>query len=135
MGNDNQTIHMQGRGNTAPERIMPMALGGGERAVGRTMRNSILPKDGSLLPLEFMFDVPVILVFEVGRIDITIKQLLELDKGSYIELRNVSIDVIDIRVNDKRMGYGETVAMQQRYGIRFNELEQFTSVEDLENGL
>lgn len=134
MANDNQAMQVQGGRAATPERIMPMAFSGNDKAVGRATRNSILPKDGSLLPLEFMFDVPVILVFEVGRIDITIKQLLELDKGSYLELRNVSIDVIDIRVNDKLLGYGETIALQQRYGIRFNELEQFSSVEDLENG-
>jgi flagellar motor switch protein FliN len=135
MANENQTTQLQGGRTATAERIMPLAFGGNERAVGRSMRHSILPKDGGLLPLEFMSDVPMILVFEVGRIDITIKQLLELDKGSYIELRNVSVDVIDIRVNDKLLGSGETIALQQRYGIRFNELEQFTSVEDLENGL
>lgn len=124
---------VQGR-NPMAERIMPMAFSGIEKPVGRGIKNSILTKDGSPLPLEYMFDVTMALVFEVGRIDITIQQLLELNKGSYLELRNVSVDSIGILINDKVIGYGETIAMHQRYGIRFNELEEFTSVEDLENG-
>ncbi|HTQ99130.1 MAG TPA: FliM/FliN family flagellar motor switch protein [Candidatus Acidoferrum sp.] len=121
--------------NQGAERIMPAALNGGEKPVGRSLRTSILPKDGSsMLPLEYMFDVPVEMVFEVGRIEITIKQLLEMDKGAYLELRNVPVDVIDIRINDKVLARGETIALHQRYGIRFNELEEFNSVEDLENG-
>ena len=121
------------RGNAA-ERIMPMTFSGAEKSLNRSIKPAMLAKEGQPLPLEFLFDVPVTLVFEVGRIEINIKQLLELNKGSYLELRNVSVDIIDIRINDKIMAYGENLALQQRYGIRFNELEQFTCVEDLENG-
>lgn len=116
------------------ERVMPLTFNGAEKSLNRQMKPAMLAKEGMPLPLEFMFDVPITLVFEVGRIEITIKQLLELSKGSYLELRSVSVDLIDIRINDKLMAYGETLALQQRYGIRFNELEEFTSVEDLENG-
>lgn len=116
------------------ERVMPAALPAGDQNAANVPRKltPVLSRGGDL-PLEFLFDVPVTLVFEVGRIDITIKQLLELNKGSVLELRNVSVDVIDIRINDKIMAYGETIALQQRYGIRFGELEEFTGVEDLEN--
>ncbi len=131
--NDNLS-HAGGARNSMAERVMPIAFSGNEKPVSRSLKKSILAKDGSPMPLEYMFDVPVNLVFEVGRIEINIQQLLELTKGSYLELRNVPVDVIAIRINDKMLGYGETIALHQRYGIRFNELEEFTSVEDLENG-
>jgi flagellar motor switch/type III secretory pathway protein FliN len=134
MSTENQDIsNPAGMRTGLAERVMPMAFSGAEKPVTRTVKKSMLAKEGGSLPLEYMFDVPVSVVFEVGRIEITIKQLLELSKGSYLELRNVPIDVIAIRINDKMLGYGETIAMHQRYGIRFNELEEFTSVEDLEN--
>lgn len=118
----------------ATERVMPQTLpGADQQASNMPRRLTPVQTRGGDLPLEFLFDVPVTLVFEVGRIDITIKQLLELNKGSVLELRNVLVDVIDIRINDKIMAYGETIALQQRYGIRFGELEEFTGVEDLEN--
>ena len=126
--------HQNAARNGLAERVMPMAFSGAEKPVGRALKKSILAKEGAPLPIEYMFDVPVSLVFEVGRIEINIQQLLELTKGSYLELRNVPVDVIAIRINDKILGYGETIALHQRYGIRFNELEEFNSVEDLENG-
>lgn len=133
MAKDTQTLALTRSSNA--ERIMPMALADGEKPIGRGLRTSLLPRDASSsLPLEYMYDVPVELKFEVGRIEITIKQLLELDKNSYLELRNVPVDLIDVRINDKVIARGETIAVMQRYGIRFNELEEFNSVEDLENG-
>jgi len=81
------------------------------------------------LPLEVMFDVPITLVFEVGRTNITIKQLMELREGSYIELRHISVDSIDVRINDKVIAQAETIAPPQRYGIRFGEVEMVSSLE------
>ena len=137
MATERQALNLQNGKGTAQrvtERVMPAALPGADQgAVSLPRKLTPVQKSGGDLPLEFLFDVPVTLVFEVGRTDITIKQLLELNKGSVLELRNVSVDVIDIRINDKIMAYGETIALQQRYGIRFGELEEFTGVEDLDN--
>lgn len=88
-----------------------------------------VPVRSGSLPLEFMADVPMELVFEVGRTHITIKQLMELGEGSFIELRHISVDSIDVRVNGKIIAEAETIAMQQRYGIRFGEVRKFTGLE------
>lgn len=81
------------------------------------------PMGRTKIPLEAMHDVPVTLVFEVGRTDITIKQLMELREGSFVELRHVSVDTIDVWINDKIIAEGEAIALQQRYGIRFGEVK------------
>ncbi len=106
-----------------PERVMPMSLdapGGMPPA-----RKPLVKRKSASLPLEVMLDVPVTLIFEVGRTIITIKQLMELCKGSYVELRNVSVDSIDVRMNDKIIAQADTIALPQRYGIRFGEVELF----------
>lgn len=90
------------------------------------------PVDPARLPFEVMLDVPFTLVFEVGRTQITIKQLMELREGSHIELRHISVDSIDIRINDKIIAHGDAIALQQRYGIRFGEVVTFSRAE-LEN--
>src|SRR5690606_20373306 len=87
---------------------------------------------GGVLPYTAMLDVPMQLIFEVGRTTITIKQLMELNKGSFVELRQVSVDTIDIRINDQLYAFGETIALQTRYGIRFVELEIRSGVDDAE---
>lgn len=83
-----------------------------------------------LLPLEVMFDVPITLVFEVGRTKINIKQLMELKEDSFIELNQVSVDVIDVRINEKLIANAETIALQNRYGIRMGELIEYSALEN-----
>ena len=112
------------------EGIMPMPLMTLDGAA--ETRAVTAPLSGMKIPLEAMHDVPVTIVFEVGRTNITIKQLMELREGSFVELRHVSVDSIDIWINDKIIGQGEAIALQQRYGVRFGEVEMI-SIADNEN--
>jgi hypothetical protein len=48
-------------------------------------------------------------------------------------LRQVSVDVIDVRINDRLFAFGEAIALQQYYGIRFGEHEIIPGVDDVEN--
>ncbi len=91
-------------------------------------RPPALPQNG--YGLEHFIDVPMTLIFEVGRTEITIGQLLELDKGSFVDLRQVSVDIIDIRANERIIAFGETIALKKRYGIRFGELETVFGLEE-----
>jgi flagellar motor switch protein FliN/FliY len=70
-----------------------------------------------------MGDVPVTLIFEVGRSNITIKQLMELKAGSFVEMRNIMVDIIDVRVCDRTVAHAEAIALQQWYGMRMGEVE------------
>ncbi len=125
-----QTDVITGKGGK--EQVLPLSFGNINGGAVAT-RKPITPlSSGGVLPFNAMLDVPVQLVFEVGHTTITIKQLMELNKGSFVELRQVSVDTIDIRINDKLFAYGETIALQQRYGVRFGELEIRAGVDDVE---
>ena len=108
--------------------VMPMSLGSIKKEAAIKHSNNSLLANGPLT-LDSFLDVPMTLVFEVGRAEITIKQLMELNRGSLIELWQVPVDVIDIRVNDRIIAYGEAIALKQRYGIRFGELEPLLGFE------
>lgn len=114
--------------NPVTERVQALPLSALDSAPPQ--RKPGLPMNGVSLPLEAMLDVPITLIFEVGRTDISIKQLMELGKGSYVELRNVSVDSIDVRVNEQIIAQAETIAMPQRYGIRFGEVEMIRNTEE-----
>ena len=111
-------VHTQG----GRDGVIPMPLAN-IHAPGNVRGNQELSGQGPRLPLEAMLDVPVTLVFEVCRIGIDVQQLLALTTGSHLELRQVSVDTIDIRLNDTLIAYGETIAIKQRYGVRWGELE------------
>src|SRR5690554_5944050 len=83
------------------EPVMPMPLSNisiNKTEVKRSANPLLL--QGGTLPFSAMLDVPVEMVFEVGRTHISIKQLMEMTQGSFVELRQVSVDIIDIRIND-----------------------------------
>lgn len=85
------------------------------------------------LTLNSMLDVPIPIVFEVGRTKISIAHLMELRQGSFIDLRNVSVDVIDVLVDEKIVAEAEAISLQQRYGVRISEITRLPSSEDSED--
>ncbi len=113
------------------EPVLPMPLSNItlNKAELKRSANPMLQQGGTL-PFTAMLDVPIEMVFEVGRTNISIKQLMEMTQGSFVELRQVSVDIIDIRINDKLFAFGETIALQQHYGIRFGEHEIIPGVDD-----
>jgi len=116
-----------GEPQVGSDSVLPMSLNSLDHVV---QSKAVAPRRiGAALPFEMMLDVPITLVFEVGRTDITIKQLMELCEGSYIELRHISVDSIDVRINENIIAEGETIALQQRYGVRFGEVAMLSNSE------
>ncbi|MEP5765389.1 MAG: FliM/FliN family flagellar motor switch protein [Halieaceae bacterium] len=68
-----------------------------------------------------MADVPVTLVFEVARLNISVGQLLELKQSSVLEVPVASLDSVEIRVDDQPIALGDVTLQQQFYGIRIEE--------------
>lgn len=62
--------------------------------------------------------LPVTLAMEVGRRQITIRELLQLNVGSVIELDRGTKDVLDVFVNGKLLAYGEAIAVNGKCGLR-----------------
>lgn len=129
MAQQDTNMQVQGQSSGAKQ-VVPVPLGSIRKSElpATNVRPSPLPQNG--YTLEHFLEVPVTLIFEVGRTEITIGQLLELDKGSLVDLRQVSVDIIDIRANDRIIAFGETIALKKRYGIRFGELETVFGLED-----
>lgn len=102
----------------------------GTLSTSKAMVPAVAPR---ALSLNSMLDVPMPTVFEVGRTDITIAHLMELREGSFIDLRNVSVDVIDVRVDEQIIAEGEAISLQQRYGVRISEVTRLPSREDIDD--
>lgn len=80
-----------------------------------------LPGDGSRLGL--VLDVPVRLSVELGRTDIAIREVVNLGRGSIIELDRGPGTPLDVRINGVLIGRGEVVLVnEERLGLRFVEV-------------
>ena len=72
--------------------------------------------------LKFLENIEVELSVEVGRTEITIRELLRLNEGSIVELDRLAGDPLDILANGTKIARGEIVMIGERYGVRFGDI-------------
>jgi flagellar motor switch protein FliN/FliY len=80
------------------------------------------PDKPSVENLKVLENIEVELTVEVGRAEITIRDLLRLNEGSVIELDRLAGDPLDILVNGTKIARGEVVMIGERFGVRFGEV-------------
>ncbi|HAU92687.1 MAG TPA: flagellar motor switch protein FliN, partial [Alteromonas sp.] len=59
--------------------------------------------------LDTILDIPVTISMEVGRSQISIRNLLQLNQGSVVELDRVAGEPLDVLVNGTLIAHGEVV--------------------------
>ncbi len=69
-----------------------------------------------------LLDVILDATVELGRTKITIEDALGLDVGSVVELEKIAGEPVDFYINDNLFARGEVVVIDDKYGIRINEL-------------
>ncbi|MDA7618496.1 MAG: flagellar motor switch protein FliN [Verrucomicrobiota bacterium] len=72
--------------------------------------------------LEMLYDVPVELSVELGSCMMPMKSVLELTPGKVVQLDKKSDQPADLYVNDKLIGQGEVVVVDNRFGIKLTKL-------------
>ena len=77
---------------------------------------------GKDVNLEVILDVPVTLSMEVGRTRIAIRNLLQLNQGSVVELDRAAGEPLDVFVNGTLVAHGEVVVVNEKFGIRLTDV-------------
>jgi len=72
--------------------------------------------------LEVVLDIPVTLSMEVGRSKISIRNLLQLNQGSVVELERATGEPLDVYVNGTLVAHGEVVVVNEKFGIRLTDV-------------
>ena len=72
--------------------------------------------------LDVILDIPVNISMEVGRTSITIRNLLQLNQGSVIELDRLAGEPLDVLVNGTLIAHGEVVVVNEKFGIRMTDV-------------
>jgi flagellar motor switch protein FliN/FliY len=72
--------------------------------------------------LDVILDVPVTLSMEVGRTRIPIRNLLQLNQGSVVELDREAGEPLDVFVNGTLIAHGEVVVVNEKFGIRLTDV-------------
>ena len=78
--------------------------------------------DKSAADLATVFDVPVNISAVLGKSHMSVAQLLQLNKGSVLELDRKVGEAIDIFVNNRLVARGEVVVVEDRLGVTMTEI-------------
>ena len=86
-------------------------------------------EDGSEVPfskgdidINFLFDVQLSIVVEVGRTQMLISDLLELEEKSIVELDSMVGQPLDIRANDLLVARGEVIVVNEKFAVRITDI-------------
>ena len=80
-------------------------------------------KDGDEGPeLDVILDIPVRISMEVGATQIPIRNLLQLNQGSVVELERLAGEPLDVLVNGTLIAHGEVVMVNEKFGIRLTDV-------------
>jgi len=72
--------------------------------------------------LDVILDIPVTMSMEVGRTQIPIRNLLQLNQGSVVELDRMAGEPLDVLVNGTLIAHGEVVVVNEKFGIRLTDV-------------
>lgn len=87
-----------------------------------SLRSDAMPMSGDSPNLDVILDIPVTLSMEVGSTSISIRNLLQLNQGSVIELDRLAGEPLDVLVNGTLIAHGEVVVVNEKFGIRLTDV-------------
>lgn len=104
--NDIQSAPLEDFASGAPPQATPGIASGG----------------GATPDLDVILDIPVTLSMEVGNTSIPIRNLLQLNQGSVVELDRLAGEPLDVLVNGTLIAHGEVVMVNDKFGIRLTDV-------------
>jgi len=72
--------------------------------------------------LDQILDIPVTLAVEIGSTKIAIRNLLQLNQGSVVELDRLAGEPLNVLVNGTLVAHGEVVVVNEKFGIRLTDV-------------
>ena len=94
----------------------------GEVAVDDEIHSPLNDAVSGARNIEVIMDIPVRISMEVGNTNISIRKLLELSRGSVVQLNRLAGEPLDVLVNGTLVAHGEVVVMEEKFGIRLTDV-------------
>jgi len=108
------------------EQTPEVAAAGAAAAAAEAAHFQELQPDSSINPgdvkIDAILDVPITVAMEIGRARINIRNLLQLNQGSVVELDRLAGEPMDVLVNGTLIAQGEVVVVNEKFGIRLTDI-------------
>lgn len=118
---DDWAAAMEEAGTPMQESTSGDALGA-ENVTLDKLESSALPVSDSDINLDVILDIPVTISMEIGSTKINIRNLLQLNQGSVVELDRMAGEPLDVVVNGTLIAHGEVVVVNEKFGIRLTDI-------------
>jgi flagellar motor switch protein FliN/FliY len=113
---------------TTNEQVSPdgAAAGNGDgedfqQVAAKQLNDTANPESGEV-KLDVILDIPVTVGMEIGRTQLSIRNLLQLNQGSIVELDRLAGEPMDVLVNGTLVAHGEVVVVNEKFGIRLTDV-------------
>lgn len=109
---------------TNPDEIMAeqVAAPAAESAQFQELQDEAGETVADEVQLDSILDVPITISMEIGRTQIPIRNLLQLNQGSVVELDRLAGEPMDVLVNGTLIAQGEVVVVNEKFGIRLTDV-------------
>lgn len=94
----------------------------GEKAEFQTFEEGGRPTGDEDVNLDVILDIPVTVSLEIGRTRLPIRNLLQLNQGSVVELDRLAGEPMDVLVNGTLIAHGEVVVVNEKFGVRLTDI-------------
>ena len=95
---------------------------GAEHVTLDKLENTSSSGSGDDINLDVILDIPVTISMEIGNTKINIRNLLQLNQGSVVELDRMAGEPLDVVVNGTLIAHGEVVVVNEKFGIRLTDI-------------
>ncbi len=75
--------------------------------------------------VKLYLDIPLDVEVELDRRILTVRQILELDRGSVVRMNRSAGENLDVRIGGALVGFGEIVVNETTTGIRLTDFQQY----------
>lgn len=118
---DDWAAAMEEAGTPMEETTSGSALGA-EHVTLDKLESSSSSFSGDDINLDVILDIPVTISMEIGNTKINIRNLLQLNQGSVVELDRMAGEPLDVVVNGTLIAHGEVVVVNEKFGIRLTDI-------------
>jgi flagellar motor switch protein FliN len=88
--------------------------------------NETSPHEKNMEELHHFLDIPIKISIQLGNRTMRVRDILQLQPSSIVELPKSAGENVDIIMNDRLIAFGEVMEMEQSAGIRLTDLNHPT---------
>lgn len=86
------------------------------------IETGIMDRPAGEMPLAALYELKLPITIELGRTRMSVQEVLQLARGSVIELDRLAGEPVDVYVGDRRFAEGEVVVLGENFGVRITRI-------------